>query len=432
MHFQPTSGGELNGELDPNQDFTDLGSGHFAPYTLMDWTTKLNFYATPAWLSSTSEIAQRMNPVSTLNNVDIVFTSNKDEWSRCIVVETGNSYFTNSGFVLDDGKNNFEVVDRPSVSKEDNDGDGRPDVDDSGTEGFAFFPGYAIDVETGERLNIFFGENSAYGDNTVLPDALTSVNGSDMMFNPSDQALVPPTAIPNAFNLSLGGMHYMYVTKQPYDECATLNTTLQQQAFGRVAAFQEISWAGLGLRAPGVELLSYADGLIPTETVVSLRVDNPYDTALGTNDNETFPSYEFKIEGLEAQALTTEDEINGQLDLINVVPNPYLGLSTYENSSFNNVVKITNLPAKCVVTIYSLDGQFIRQYNRDEVELPNDGANPGVSTSQINPVIEWDLRNSAAIPVSSGVYLIHIAADGLGERVIKWFGVNRQFDPAGL
>jgi len=432
MHFQPTAGGELNSDLDPNQDFTDLGSGHFAPYTLMDWTVKVNFYATPAWLTSTSRDAQRVNPISSLNNVDIVYTNDKSKWSRCVVIETGNSYYTNAGFELDDGKSNFEVVDRPSVSKEDNDGDGRPDPDGTGT-GFAWFPGYAIDVETGVRVNIFFGENSAYGDNSVAPGLLTEVNGSDMMFNPSDQAIIPSNGNLNAFNLSLGGMHYMYVTKQPYDECAAINEALNESlSFRRIAAIQEISWAGIGLKSPDVDLLSYQEGLIPTETVVSLRVYNPYDTELGTNDNATYPSYQFKIDGLEGSELTTEDEINSQLDMINVVPNPYLGLSTYEISQFNNVVKITNLPSKCVVTIYSLDGQFIRQYNRDEVEIQNSGANPGVSSSQINPAIEWDLKNSASIPVSSGVYLIHIAADGLGERVIKWFGVNRQFDPSGL
>jgi len=374
MHFQPTDGGELNSNLDPDQNFTALGTGHFAPYTLMDWTSRVNFYATPAWLSTTSEIAQGLNPISSLNNVDIVFTNDKSKWSRCVVVETGNAYFTGVGFELDNGKNNFEVVERPSVGLEDNDGDGRPDPDGTGT-GFAYFPGYAIDVETGTRLNIFFGENSAFGDSAEtagLGSLLEEVNGSDMMFNPSSQTLVPPNGAFNAFNLNLGGMHYMYVTKQPYDECAAINEALNENlSFRRIPAFQEISWAGIGLRSPDVELLSYAEGLIPTETVVSLRVDNPYDTSLGTNDNATFPSYQFKIE-------------------------------------------------------------FIRQYNRDEVEIPNQGVNPGVPSSQINPVIEWDLRNSAAIPVSSGVYLIHIAAEGLGERVIKWFGVNREFDPSGL
>ena len=33
------------------------------------------------------------------------------------------------------------------------------------TKGMGWFPGYAIDVETGQRLNIFFGENSVFDPN---------------------------------------------------------------------------------------------------------------------------------------------------------------------------------------------------------------------------------------------------------------------------
>jgi hypothetical protein len=42
--------------------------------------------------------------------------------------------------------------------------------------------------------------------------------------------------------------------------------------------------------------------------------------------------------------------------------------------------------------------------------------------------LEWDLKNTKAIPISSGVYLIHIKADGLCEKVVKWFGVLRPTD----
>jgi hypothetical protein len=86
-------------------------------------------------------------------------------------------------------------------------------------------------------------------------------------------------------------------------------------------------------------------------------------------------------------------------------------------------VKITNLPAKCIVTIYSLDGKFIRQYNRAEQYS---------AYKQYLPAIEWDMKNSKGIPVASGVYLIHVNAEGLGERTVKWFGIGRQFDPSGL
>jgi len=48
-------------------------------------------------------------------------------------------------------------------------------IDDSNTMGLGWFPGYAIDIETGERLNIIFSEDSWQ----------TSENGNDMLWNPT-------------------------------------------------------------------------------------------------------------------------------------------------------------------------------------------------------------------------------------------------------
>jgi len=129
----------VNLENQNEQVFSDLGfSIHFAPYTLMDWNLRETVYATPAWLFVQSALVQSRNPLEELNNVDIVFTNDKSKWSRCVVVETGNRFFTDAGFELDDGSSNFEVVKRPSVSKEDNDADGRPDPDGTGTTGLAW------------------------------------------------------------------------------------------------------------------------------------------------------------------------------------------------------------------------------------------------------------------------------------------------------
>jgi len=101
---------------------------------------------------------------------------------------------------------------------------------------------------------------------------------------------------------------------------------------------------------------------------------------------------------------------------------------------FSKVVKITNLPAQADVTIYSIDGRFIRRYKRNEAGtiLSPPRANAPFESTQVIPDLEWDLNNHAGIPVASGVYIIHIYAPGLGERIIKWFGVNRKFDPSGL
>ena len=45
-----------------------------------------------------------------------------------------------------------------------------------GSYGLSWFPGYAINVETGERLNIVFGEDSS----------LPTENGADMIWNPTN------------------------------------------------------------------------------------------------------------------------------------------------------------------------------------------------------------------------------------------------------
>ena len=415
LHYQTTAPGEINSELDPFQAFTNLGTGHFAPYTLMDWNLREAVYATPAWQFVQSAIVQFRNPLEELNNVDIVFTNDKTKWSRCVVVETGNRFFTDAGFELDDGTSNFEVVKRPSVSKEDNDADGRPDPDGTGTTGLAWFPGYAIDVETGTRLNLFFGENSAFGDNTVGDSFLESVNGSDMMFNPSAQAAIetPAGNEQSPFDLVLGGMHYMYVTRQPYDECEFIKEKLEEPlTFRRIDALELITWAGIGLGSE-IPMLSYSEGLVPTETVVSLRVDNPYDRILGTNDNETYPSYEFGIDKSITTSTVSISESTNELDKVSVYPNPVLASSNTGSNQMSDVVKIVNLPGQSVVTVFTQDGRFVKQF---QVE--------GNPQSEQKFDLEWNLKNANGASVSGGVYLIHVQAEGIGQKVLKLISVK--------
>jgi hypothetical protein len=169
----------------------------------------------------------------------------------------------------------------------------------------------------------------------------------------------------------------------------------------------------------------------PYKVETNIRLNNVDYPPTGTNVNTLHPAYRFSIRGKEASPLDDEGIVSA-LDQIRVVPNPYYGFSSYETSRFTNIIKVTNLPAKCVVTIYSLDGKFIRQYNRDEIGATPRGNNRAIDRKQILPDLEWDLKNSKGIPVASGVYLIHVNAPGLGERTLKWFGINRKFDPSGL
>ncbi|MBK7872569.1 MAG: hypothetical protein IPJ74_18745 [Saprospiraceae bacterium] len=429
--------GELEPDflLDPNKSLASIGTGYFIPYYLANWRPQNENddpFISPAWVNSAgSNIVRQQTNISDLNNVDIVFTSNKDLWSRCVVVETSNRFYDALGLPTQGNRKSFDLRAAPSVTKEDNNNDGLPDIDAQDGEGMAWFPGYAIDVETGQRLNIFFGENSVY-DGSILPEIYTEKpTGRDMMFNPSSQLILNDGNLANIFQLYAGGQHMVYVTKQPYDGCAQLRNLVRLTNINKWRAVREITWTGLITTLPGQQMRSYADGLIPEDIIVKLRVDNPYQVVPGTGEFNGYPTYRFKIEGKQASELDAPG-VETALDKINVVPNPYYGFSDYEVSQFTNTVKITNLPAKCEVVIYSLDGKFIRRYTRDEVGTTPRGANRAIERNQILPDLEWDMKNNKGIPIASGVYLIHVKAEGLGERTIKWFGINRKFDPSGL
>ncbi|MDD4002554.1 MAG: hypothetical protein PHU35_07155, partial [Bacteroidales bacterium] len=95
--------------------------------------------------------------------------------------------------------------------------------------------------------------------------------------------------------------------------------------------------------------------------------------------------------------------------------------STYEQDQVENLVKICNLPPDCYVTIYSVDGTVIRKLRGPSKSLVS-------GTGSALTSIDWDLKNHKGLPIAGGAYIIHIKADGVGEKIIKWFGALRPVD----
>ena len=85
---------------------------------------------TACWLDNGQATVQNQAnaKLQNLNNVDIVLTKDKSKWSRCIVVETANTYFTDLGLTTGGGSRNMERRNVPSVTNDDNDNDGLPDI----------------------------------------------------------------------------------------------------------------------------------------------------------------------------------------------------------------------------------------------------------------------------------------------------------------
>ncbi|MEM1268827.1 MAG: hypothetical protein AAGI08_02155 [Bacteroidota bacterium] len=102
------------------------------------------------------------------------------------------------------------------------------------------------------------------------------------------------------------------------------------------------------------------------------------------------------------------------LDEIKVVPNPYLGASILERQPFlsgrgERFIRFINLPAQATIRIYTVSGDLIQ-------ELQNDNDNDGV--------VYWDLLTKDNLEVSFGLYVYHVEAPGIGEKVGKFAIVN--------
>ena len=498
---------------DENQYFeTGLG-GTWAPYALCA-SSQTNNVAAPAHrglvnTAGGSATLVQTYDLRTLASVDIVFTKDKSKWTRCIVLEENDEPSS-----IATGAKKLETRRRKSVDKQ-GIALGDPGCNTSEASfdsvpgvpfytGLSWFPGYAVNLETGERLNIAFGEDSYQTNN----------NGDDMMWNPND------VVSEQTYRYAFGGRHYIYVfgnnrsgstytgnapaaIKGKLIGSGTYASSFHDFAYTYKWAFQTLNGTGSTFvkNSATVALTNFwtdamwvnipvtvdprynfkNPGDMPCDARVSLRVKKAYrpayagktfvdsslftaagyvnaSTALNVNwapnvrpffgnssvaansilklpkemaatpENNNFGLYKFSTEDIFSE-VNNVNKNKSALDLINVVPNPYYAYSTYETGRIDNRVRITNLPNKCKIKIFTLNGTLVRTFDRD-VSGQEDIviSESDFTRSKRLPYQDWDLKNQSGISVASGLYIIHVDVPGVGEKILKWFGVMRPLD----
>lgn len=101
------------------------------------------------------------------------------------------------------------------------------------------------------------------------------------------------------------------------------------------------------------------------------------------------------------------------LDNIYVVPNPYTGYSVLEPANSlpgknrgERRIYFENLPAACTIRIYTLSGEPVKTIEH----------NSGFANGREY----WNLLNRDGFSVAYGLYVAHIDAPGIGEKIIKF------------
>lgn len=427
-----------------------------------------------------------------LGSVLIVYTKDKSKWTRCVVLEMQEKSSLSEGFVPF-----FAPRAHASVDKDGNYAVGTAsssvasDANFISATGMGWFPGYAINLETGERLNMAFGEDSYQKEN----------NGNDMKWNPTSNFHTP-------YPFAFGGKHFVYVfagntVSSKFKNTGTYNwePLLEGAEYGVgrydygkkmmhilreffsfpasltgpvsgnfMAAFaaveRDIMYTSIPLPAEGYAFTDPAQ--MPSDVRIQINVSKPYrygfsgvlsttsgtvhqtnanlnrittvnSSSLLTTDisatpqNNNFPLYTFNTSDI-ATLFQQASVQKSALDLIKVVPNPYYGSSAYETTSrVDNRVRITNLPNKCTIKIFTMNGTLVRTIKRDvsgqeDLTLGKAGTGQDIIQSKRLSYVDWDLKNQSNISIASGLYILHIDAPGVGEKIVKWFGVMRPLD----
>ncbi|MBF8248287.1 MAG: hypothetical protein HW374_1087 [Bacteroidetes bacterium] len=100
------------------------------------------------------------------------------------------------------------------------------------------------------------------------------------------------------------------------------------------------------------------------------------------------------------------------LDKIRVVPNPYVAASTWEERNpFSSgrgprAIHFTHLPQVCTIRIFTISGEVV-------AEIKHNG-------EMLDGTAEWNLLTRDNLSVAYGIYIYHVDAGSVGEKVGKF------------
>jgi hypothetical protein len=149
--------------------------------------------------------------------------------------------------------------------------------------------------------------------------------------------------------------------------------------------------------------------------------DTP-DAALGTRLPKSGDKIELKLKKpflssdkfrfVARRALIDPEQAKIDMDKIKVVPNPYVASAQWEpknpyaSGRGPRSLHFTHLPNKCTIRIFTINGELVDVIEHDSPF--NDGSE------------EWKMLTKDKLNVAYGIYVYHITAPGVGDKIGKF------------
>ena len=438
--------------------------------------------------------AINFNDLAQLPSVRIVFTADTSKWTRCPVIEMCDDYTQSEGNARKFSMRKHQSVDKlgrscgDSITADVNDPNNPAYISEYG---MGWFPGYAINTITGERLNIMFGEDSRY----------IQYNGRDMMWNPVSETIY------GSDNYIFGGRHYIYVMNacnQPFATIHTANGSSsnivryhtpsydagrwavkmlgsidrlmndptpvvkggkikfckgvianEQEIYPRrdsvAMLYSSVAWVNMPLVNPRYQFnypgrdaelnRESASNGIPCDVTIDIDIRTPYGTELAPNGttasnagvgsvNRSMPAYQFRISASDAVIENIATASNARQTYIDSLLDM---INVVPNPYYSYSKYETSSQLETKVRIINLP-TGVNDKGVQEGCYVKIYTVDGTLVRTLGPTtantttLDWDLHNHTGIPIAGGMYLIHVSVPGIGEKVIKWFGTMRPVD----
>ena len=277
--------------ISPDQQYEQIVNGTFAPYRLVSGSE--TYDPVSSNMAGTIPLMDLYHACS----FDLILSADTSLWTRCPVVE-----MQPDPNLAIDGVEKMQIREAPSVDKM-----GLPDG--SGF-GMGWFPGYVINVENGERLNLAFAEDSHLS--------------GDMLWNPTD------VLYDSVGNPVFGGSHNVYVfdnqdhrvpgaDRMPrYDNGAYSEAKLHGSNGNIIKVWRSCLWVWRPMVTPGSNLLA-------TDAHVRVRMAKMFEQYLeaAVPENNTDPMYSFSLDS-SAVLSVSETALPNEVALeIQAWPNPF-------------------------------------------------------------------------------------------------------------